>query len=373
LRKTFLFLVTLAACAPSDPAGPANNDQTTQPPPPPPPPPAPTGLPISLTLASGAYWEYFWISESENFAQGSGTTYDVKVGRFRVTLGNPVTIDGQSAFPVTLSGTSSDGTVNFAPEWTHLAVNSIGSLLGSTNGNTLGTIYSVQSTSWSGGGFFVPFPTDQAVTASVTAFPGQYNQMPGIRVGRTTSSGGCTYYPSVGQNICSGDPLSITEREYYKAGVGPLGYTFLSTQTFTGGGFTTSHTNTRTVELVATSFTPTDGSTIREPPWREMASLSTPRFRHSAVALNGKIYVIGGYDQNNGALSSMEIYDPATNTWSAGPAAPVAPPRFASSIRPPAAGAPGLRLRTTTRPTTPVPCSTATSWSRHPTAPFQDK
>ena len=44
--------------------------------------------------------------------------------------------------------------------------------------------------------------------------------------------------------------------------------------------------------------------------------MSTPRDRPAAVALDGKVYVVGGTDAS-GVLASMEVYDPATNTWSA--------------------------------------------------------
>ena len=35
--------------------------------------------------------------------------------------------------------------------------------------------------------------------------------------------------------------------------------------------------------------------------------------------LNGKIYVVGGMDNNGASLNSVEVYDPATNTWSTAP------------------------------------------------------
>ena len=41
----------------------------------------------------------------------------------------------------------------------------------------------------------------------------------------------------------------------------------------------------------------------------------------STVTYNGKIYLIGGYDSYI-YLDSVEIYDPATNTWSMGPKLP---------------------------------------------------
>jgi Tol biopolymer transport system component/N-acetylneuraminic acid mutarotase len=48
--------------------------------------------------------------------------------------------------------------------------------------------------------------------------------------------------------------------------------------------------------------------------WSTRAPMSVPRDRPAAVALDGKIYVMGGTN-STGALASMEVYDPATNTW----------------------------------------------------------
>ncbi len=284
-----------------------------------------------MNLTSGDYWEYFWSWESENFAQGSGTTFDVEVGTFRLTLGSPAMIAGEQAYPISITGPTSDGLVDFAPGWTHLAAAADGSLLGSKNGATLEVIYDGSSRTWSGGGFFVDFPSDQEMTASTGTFPGVYNQVPAIIVGRQLSQGGCTYYPSVGQDICTGDPLSITEREYYKEGLGPVGYFFESRVTFTGGGFTTSHRNTRTVELIDASLLPTDGTTFNRPPWEEVAPLNIGRQDHAAAAYNGKIYVFGGWDGST-ALSTVEIYDPATDSWSFGKSIPVTMVRPSATV-----------------------------------------
>src|SRR5205823_6195903 len=53
-----------------------------------------------------------------------------------------------------------------------------------------------------------------------------------------------------------------------------------------------------------------------DPSWVPTGSLFTARSRHTATLLpNGKVLVAGG---NNGpALSSAELYDPATGTWAA--------------------------------------------------------
>jgi len=49
--------------------------------------------------------------------------------------------------------------------------------------------------------------------------------------------------------------------------------------------------------------------------------MTTARDHPGVVGVNGKLYVFGGSNAS-GALSSVEIYDPATNTWTAGPSMP---------------------------------------------------
>lgn len=49
--------------------------------------------------------------------------------------------------------------------------------------------------------------------------------------------------------------------------------------------------------------------------WRTAAPLEPPRQDHAAVALNDKLYVIGGDAAGAGATAVM-VYDPAANTWS---------------------------------------------------------
>jgi hypothetical protein len=47
-------------------------------------------------------------------------------------------------------------------------------------------------------------------------------------------------------------------------------------------------------------------------------SLNTGRSQHTATLLpNGKVLVAGGLDNNNNALASAELYDPASGTWTA--------------------------------------------------------
>ncbi|MDP5275283.1 cadherin-like beta sandwich domain-containing protein [Chengkuizengella axinellae] len=50
-------------------------------------------------------------------------------------------------------------------------------------------------------------------------------------------------------------------------------------------------------------------------PWKEISTLPTPRASVSIVELDGKIYVIGGYEINGNYLSTVEVYDPSLNEW----------------------------------------------------------
>lgn len=58
--------------------------------------------------------------------------------------------------------------------------------------------------------------------------------------------------------------------------------------------------------------------------WTRKAALRAPRCRPAVVALNGRIYAIGGADNagEGRAGRAIEIYDPATDSWSAGPTMP---------------------------------------------------
>jgi N-acetylneuraminic acid mutarotase len=53
--------------------------------------------------------------------------------------------------------------------------------------------------------------------------------------------------------------------------------------------------------------------------WTELASSAEPRAAHALVAIGGKLYSAAGENATTGQLTSMEIYDIATDTWSSGP------------------------------------------------------
>ena len=56
--------------------------------------------------------------------------------------------------------------------------------------------------------------------------------------------------------------------------------------------------------------------------WQERTEMSTPKSEHTASVIDGKIYVMGGYFEEGEEyknLSTIEIYDPATDRWTQKP------------------------------------------------------
>lgn len=49
--------------------------------------------------------------------------------------------------------------------------------------------------------------------------------------------------------------------------------------------------------------------------WEERANLATERYEGAGGVVGGKLYVFGGFDDQNNALTSAEVYDPLADTW----------------------------------------------------------
>ena len=58
--------------------------------------------------------------------------------------------------------------------------------------------------------------------------------------------------------------------------------------------------------------------------------MATARINHATAVLDGKLYAVGGYNDDDGLLSSVERYDPATNAWEE--VAPVAVARYFHAV-----------------------------------------
>ena len=73
-------------------------------------------------------------------------------------------------------------------------------------------------------------------------------------------------------------------------------------------------------------------SLAEENTWTRKADMPTPRWGLSTSVVNGKIYVIGGWDGVDKYLSTVEEYDPATDTWTRKADMPTARTWFSTNV-----------------------------------------
>ncbi|MBU0992619.1 MAG: hypothetical protein KJ737_09015 [Proteobacteria bacterium] len=260
---------------------------------------------------AGDYWEFYWTVDDTTYIKGSGTSNEITTGNFKIVLGPAETIGTITAYPLTISGTETEGKIKFAPRWMYLAI-SANQLLGSEDGSTFQTVFDGNTGTWKGGGFFTEIPDDTALTASNGTIDNEYTHTSAVSVGRTTGGGGCEYYHEIGQNVCDDDEYSYSEKEYYKSGIGPLGY--VVRYTYSKTDLTLSFTIIKDVGLVATSFEADDGFVPVLPPWLTLSDMPTARNLAAASVYNDIIYVSGGRS-GSATLKTLESYNPSTDTW----------------------------------------------------------
>ena len=66
--------------------------------------------------------------------------------------------------------------------------------------------------------------------------------------------------------------------------------------------------------------------------WRKLANMPSKRQEVSTAALNGKIFVIAGFDSNGMSTDIVEVYDPETDTWSSAARLPIATNHNAAAV-----------------------------------------
>ncbi|MBD3161749.1 MAG: hypothetical protein GF346_05750 [Candidatus Eisenbacteria bacterium] len=79
-------------------------------------------------------------------------------------------------------------------------------------------------------------------------------------------------------------------------------------------------------------FTIPVGAPVGAQEWSEHAPIPTVRWAPASVTLDGRMYVIGGQEETppHAALSVVEVYDPATDTWAT--AAPLPTSRWGAMV-----------------------------------------
>ena len=233
--------------------------------------PTPTASPLpvafagfDLPLEDGTFWEYDWTYVDRSCAQGSGCSTDEDAGAFVVSLGPDRTVDDAVVFEVNVTGKSAVDLPNvkrdFAPRWRYLGVDADG-IVGS-DGFTLTRLFNARTGTWAGSGYFTDRlePNELIVATSdeltdafeIATWPG-VRTGPVVLAGRASSESQCEIIE--GLRICPReDTFSFTETEFFRAGVGPLGYRWNSTASFSGGNFFSSSESTEWVGLVGSSL-----------------------------------------------------------------------------------------------------------------------
>src|SRR5437870_9109288 len=66
--------------------------------------------------------------------------------------------------------------------------------------------------------------------------------------------------------------------------------------------------------------------------WRELARMPSMRQELSTAVLDGKIFVIAGFDSGGLSTNTVEIYDPQTDTWTSAAPLPIATNHNAAAV-----------------------------------------
>lgn len=203
---------------------------------------------FDFTLETGDFWEFGWDARTSSYSQGSGGQSSERSGVFRVTLGEPVTVEGVEIHTIELTGNGLDA---FVPRWQYLGMDG-DRLLGSATGSTVEVIFDADTGYWAGGGFFAPVPEDALVVAEPSRIDNAYLSESAIAVGRSTSQQQCEVI--AGQRLCGDEAFDREEFEFYQAGIGPVGYRYMNAYSSSGGGFSSGSSEEYDVGLVASSL-----------------------------------------------------------------------------------------------------------------------
>ena len=91
------------------------------------------------------------------------------------------------------------------------------------------------------------------------------------------------------------------------------GLIVLNSSTIYYTGFVISIFSYSIFALITPSYS---GGSESSQTWTTGASMPTARTEVAGAVLDGKIYVIGGYDESGKTTDVVEVYDPLTDRWS---------------------------------------------------------
>lgn len=99
------------------------------------------------------------------------------------------------------------------------------------------------------------------------------------------------------------------------------------------------------------------------------AKANVPRTEVSAALYQGKVYVVGGFDEAGQPVNTVEIFDPQTDSWSQGPALPNAVHHTSAVVLGGQLYVIGGLTGTDFKPTNKVYVYDGTSWTEGPALP----
>ena len=190
----------------------------------------------------------------------------------------------------------------------------------------LAVVFDAKNGTWQGGGFWALYADEVEVSGTASQIDNEFITTQAIAVRRSDGQSFCETI--AGYTICPNDQAwSFNQSEYFKAGIGPVGFHSYAGYSFSGSGFFDSFSHERHVGLVASSLPGASGLVPLAPPWIKKSPMPVARSRHTATAVNGKIYVMGGEQRTETTttvLSSVSIYDPTNDSWTSGAPMPAA-------------------------------------------------
>ncbi|MEO0901266.1 MAG: kelch repeat-containing protein, partial [Bacteroidota bacterium] len=265
---------------------------------------------FNIQFSTDDFWEFYWSEEIVTSAQGDIST-STDNGRFRITLNESMMIQGIESYALNISGDNLEGYPG--PRWKYLASKE-NVLFGSIDGVSLDTIFDAQDGVWKGGGFFANFDEEATINASNTTIENEFIETDAIAASYREGQTICEVIN--GERICANDEaFTIKVNDFFKAGIGPVGYNLSRNVLDQGGGFTTTFESRLEIGLAATSLSADDGFVPTLPPWVEKTSLPLPYLMTAVAPWDGKIYFFGGLDIDSNNSNQIYTYDPESDVW----------------------------------------------------------
>ncbi|HEV8535328.1 MAG TPA: Hsp70 family protein [Candidatus Limnocylindria bacterium] len=188
-----------------------------------------------LALKPGSFWEFGW----DHVASASGVRPTERKGEFRVSLGAPTTIAGKTLYAVSVQKLSGSDLSIVPTRWAYLGVDG-NRLVGSLDGVTIRVALDAERGAQPGGGFFGELvAADRLLSLGSESIKNAYVSGPAVTLRQASQSAQCQNFSGLGL-VCPGNRESATRVDYFREGIGPIGYYFFGSVSTSGGGASTT-------------------------------------------------------------------------------------------------------------------------------------